>query len=263
MLKRCLFILIVLAATAIPAQNSDLVSEFEGQPVGGKEQIEQTLQTQLTLPKILLTSNFNEHVTAFFDLDSAGNAINISFRDGLNNALRKETIRLFHFLKFKRTQSAAYEPYPYHLSYHISTDRYNKFFKQKNKLYFKKPFPADSSYIIYTKAEKAPEYYKNGEEGLAEFILSEIVYPDLAIEKSIEGTVILEFVVETNGYVTGILVRQGVNAGCTEEAIRLIKLTKWQPAILNNKFVRYRTTYPITFSLRNTSNNSSAQTIGQ
>jgi TonB family protein len=263
MLKRYLLTGIVLWAKIGIAQYSGLESEFEGIPVGGKEQIEQVLQTQLTLPKILLTPNFNEHVTAFFDLDSVGNAINITFKDGLNNALRKETLRLLHFLKFKRTQSAGFETYPYYLSYHISTERYNKLFKQKNRLVFKKPFPADSSYILYSKADRSPEYYKNGDEGLAEFILSEISYPDVAIEKSIEGTVILEFAVETNGYVTGITVRQGVNGGCTEEAIRLIKLTKWQPAVLNNKFVRYKTVYPITFSLRNLSTNGPARSMGQ
>jgi protein TonB len=138
------------------------------------------------------------------------------------------------------------------------------YFKQKNKLTLKKPLPADSSFVIYTKADKSPEYYKNGDDGLAEFILSQIEYPKLAIEKSIEGTVVIEFVVETNGYLTGITVKQGVNAGCTEEALRLIKLTKWQPAVFNNKFVRYKTNFPITFSLRNISkDNTSGSQMGQ
>jgi protein TonB len=86
----------------------------------------------------------------------------------------------------------------------------------------------------------------------------------LAIEKSIEGTVVIEFVVEANGYLTGINVKQSVNAGCTEEAVRLIKLTKWQPAVFNNKFVRYKTNFPITFSLRNISkDNTSGSQMGQ
>ena len=95
-------------------------------------------------------------------------------------------------------------------------------------------------------------------------ILSKIEYPKLAVEKSVEGTVVLEFVVETNGYLTGITVKQGINAGCTEEAVRLIKETKWQPALLNNKFVRYRTNYPITFSLRNINkDNTGSSQMGQ
>ena len=123
---------------------------------------------------------------------------------------------------------------------------------------------ANRSYTIYSRADKSPEYYKNGDEGLAEFILSEIEYPKPAIENSIEGTVVVEFVVETNGYATNLIVKQGVNGGCSEEAIRLIKQTKWLPATLNNKFVRYKTNYPITFSLRNSNKSTgSGQTFGQ
>ena len=237
-------------------------SQFEAQAIGGKEEVEQVLQTQLTLSKALLTSNFDVEVTAHFDLDSAGHAKNITFRSTLNNALRNETTRILRFLRFKRTQNEAFETYPYSFTFHISTERYSKFMKQRSKLNLKKNIPVDSSFIVYTKAERSPEYYKNGEEGLNEFILSEIEYPKLAIEKSVEGTVVVEFVVETNGYVTGITLKQGLGAGCAEEALRLIKYTKWQPAVLNNKLVRYRTNYPITFSLRNVTRDASS-TIGQ
>lgn len=249
---------------ALALKNSGQVNSngFEAQAVGGKDLVEQILQTQLALPKILLTSNFDEHVTAFFDLDSSGNAINITFKNGYNNALRKETTRILKFFKFTHTQNPQYETYPYSFSFHISTDIYNKYIKQRSKLSFKKPLIADSSFVIYSKAERAPEYYKNGDEGLAEYMLSEIEYPKLAIEKSVEGTVVVEFVVETNGYVTNLVVKKGLGAGCTEEALRLIKSTKWQPAVLENKFVRYRTNYPITFSLRNITRDASS-TIGQ
>jgi TonB family protein len=263
MLKKVLLLQIVLMAIRCSGQFA--VNEVPAEAIGGKEHIEEILQTQLTLPKILLTSQFDAHINAYFDLDSAGNAINVGFREGLNNALRKEFTRILRFIKFRKTQDEAFEAYPYALSFHISTDRYNKFFKQKSKFAIKKPLPADSSYIVYAKSERSPEYYKNGEEGLEQYILSEMEYPKLAIEKSVEGTVIIEFIVETNGYVTGTTVKQSVGGGCSDEALRIIKTTKWIPAILNGKYVRYKTTYPITFSLRNISheNASSSQTIGQ
>lgn len=262
MLNKLLFILSLLLSSTGSAQLSE--SELVAQPVGGSQQAEQVIETQLTLPKVLLTPQFDVHVTTFFDLDSAGNAVNVSYKGNLNNALRKETTRILQFIKFKRTQSEGYETYPYHFTYHISTERYNKLLKQKSKFNLKKPLPADSSFMVYARAQKSPEYFKNAEEGLAEYLLSEIEYPKLAIEKSIEGTVVLDFIVETNGYVTAIHVKQGVNAGCTEEAIRLIKGTKWIPASLNNKFVRYSMSYPITFALRNiTKDSSSSSVFGQ
>jgi len=260
MLRNFVYLFITLLALRTQAQ---LTSEqFPAQAIGGKEQIDQVLETQLTLPKTLLTSNFDVHVTAFFDLDSTGHSTNITFKSGLNNALRNETVRVLHFLRFAKTQNEAFETYPYTFSFHISTEKYNKFLKQRSRLNLKKILPSDSSFIVYSKADKAPEYYKNGEEGMNEFILSEIEYPKLAIEKSVEGTVIVEFIVETNGYVTGVSLKQGLGAGCSEEALRIIRSTKWQPAVLNNKLVRYKTNYPITFSLRNT-NRDASSTIGQ
>jgi TonB family protein len=264
MIKKFFLVLMIIGFNQLSAQTSSTSPEYEAKAIGGKEQIEQVLQTQLTLPKTLLTSNFDVEITCFFDLDTAGKAVNIKIEGNVNNALRNELLRVFNFWKFYKTLKLPNESRPYFLIFKLSTEKYNRYFKQKNKLTLKKPLPVDSSFVIYTKADKSSEYYKNGDDGLAEFILSQIEYPKLAIEKSIEGTVVIEFVVEANGYLTGITVKQGVNAGCTEEALRLIKLTKWQPAILNNKLVRYRTNYPITFSLRNISkDNTGGNQMGQ
>lgn len=260
MLKQIVYILLLCSGTLM-SQVSPMSLEFEAQPYGGKEELEQVIQTQLTLPKILLTSNFEEEIVSFFDLDSLGYATNIKFSKGINNVLRNELKRMFKFVKFKKTQSSQYIPEPYWYVFKLSTDKYNRYFKQKNKLNLKKLI-ADSSYAVYSRADKSPEFYKNGDEGLTEYILTEIEYPKVAKEKTIEGTVVLEFVIETNGYVTNIEVKQGVNGGCTEEAVRLIKESRWQPALVNNKLVRYRTNYPISFSLRNVSKDGTS-TIGQ
>jgi TonB family protein len=257
MRKTVLCILFALLADRISAQSN----ENEGLIIGGKKQIEQVIETQLTLPRVLLTSNFDADPIAYFDIDSAGNPVNIKFEGSNNNALRKETLRLLHFLRYRKTKNPEDLMYPYSFTYHITTAKYNKLLKQRSKSPIKKPIPADSSYVIYTKADRSPEYYKNGEEGLKEYILSEIEYPKPAIENSVEGTVVVEFVVETNGYITGITVLQGLGAGCTDVALRIIKETKWQPAVLNGKFVRYKMNYPITFSLKNI-NKDASSTIG-
>jgi TonB family protein len=252
MLQKWLLMLFSVFLGCLNAQMGNTAPEFEAHPLGGREQLEQVLQTQLTLPKSLLTSGFEEEVTLFFDLDSSGKAVGFKFAKGMNNVLRNELKRMTGFLRFKRTQSALGDVQPYFLVFKISTEKYNRYQKQRSRFNLKKSQEAVSSMVIYARADKSPEYFRNGEEGLAEFVLGEIEYPKLAKEKSIEGTVIMEFVVETNGYITNVLVQQGVNGGCTEEAVRIMKQSKWQPAVLNNRLVRYRTIYPITFSLVNT-----------
>jgi TonB family protein len=236
---------------------------LEAIPVGGKIALEQVLQTQLTLPKTILSSNFDVDLFVYFKIDSVGGATDLKFEGQINNLLRKELSRILRLLTFTKTQNVYSDPY--YLNFKLNTAKYNKYFKQQYKLNLKKNLPADSSYIVYSRADYAPEFYKNGEEGLKEFILSGMEYPRLAIEKSVEGTAVIEFIVETNGYLTGIHALKYVGAGCTEEALRMITQTRWQPATLAGKFVRYKMSYPITFSLRNISkeNESSSRATGQ
>lgn len=260
MLKQLLLYVIVLFASGICAQAPSTKYAIDAYPIGGKEQLEQVMETQLTLPKALLTSHFEADLTVYFDVDSTGTATNIKVEHAQNNALRNEIKRMFSFIKFARTQNVYGDPYV--LNFKLSTEKYHRFFKQKYKLSIKKPLPADSSYTIYSKADRSPEYFKNGEEGIKEMILTGMDYPKLAIEKSIQGTVVVEFVVETNGYITGVTVRQPLGGGCTEEAIRVIKFSRWQPAVLNGKFVRYKTSYPITFNLRNVNKDNTSSVQG-
>lgn len=246
-------------------QKSSTDPMFEGKIIGGKAVLEQVIQTQFELPKTLQHKSLEVDVVCYFALDSAGKAFNFNFEGKVPHALKPEIMHLFSFLKFQHTLDLPLEERPYFLKFTMDFDRYKNLIKQRSKQQLKTSLPADSSMIIYTRADRSPVYFKNGEQGFQDYILSEIEYPKVAIERSIEGTVILDFIVECNGFVTGIECKKGVNGGCTEEAIRLIKSTFWFPAELKGRRVRYRMTLPISFSLRNVnkSNESSNSTFGQ
>ena len=258
MVQKILRAFILLSMMSVKAQTSSTDPIYEAKLVSGKEDLEQIIQTQFTLPKSLLTAGFEKQITCYFNLDPAGKPVKIKFEQTPNNLLRLELLRLFNFYTFRHTLNLPNEERPYFLQFDVSTEKYNRYIKQKFKNNLKKPLPADSSYVIYTRADLPPVYYKNGEEGLNELILEELEYPKVAKDRSIQGTVILEFIVETNGYITGITVKQGVNGGCTEEAIRIMKNTRWVPATENGKFVRYRTSYPITFNIMHERNSGGA-----
>lgn len=245
----------------LKAQNQNYA--LEATIVGGKEQLEQVLQTQLSLPKTLLTNNFERELIAYFDVGVNGEPLNVRIDGQSNNLLRKELIRIVGLLRYVKSTNEYKDPY--FLIFRLSTTTYSRYYKQRSKLNLKKELPADSSQVVYSKADRSPEYYKNGDSGMEEFVLGSMEYPRLAIEKSVEGTVVIDFVVETNGYVTNATVRQALGAGCSEEALRVIRLSKWQPASIDGKYVRYKTSYPITFSLRNISNDnsSSSRAVGQ
>ena len=86
---------------------------------------------------------------------------------------------------------------------------------------------------IYTVVEEMPEF-PGGEKAMLDFISKNIRYPNSARENNIEGTVKLQFVINTVGEITDITVLTAVGGGCTEEFIRVIKMMpKWIPGKQN------------------------------
>ena len=75
-------------------------------------------------------------------------------------------------------------------------------------------------------------------------------YPEQAKKDSIEGRVVLSFVVETDGSITEPKVVQSVHPLLDEEALRVAKLMpKWEPGYQNGTPVRVKYNIPVTFKL--------------
>lgn len=102
---------------------------------------------------------------------------------------------------------------------------------------------------IFTVVEESPSY-PGGDAGRIQFLQENIVYPQMARESGIQGTVYVTFVVERNGVVTDVRVLRGIGGGCDEEAVRVIKaMPKWNPGKQRGKPVRVQFNMPIKFTL--------------
>lgn len=102
---------------------------------------------------------------------------------------------------------------------------------------------------IFTIVEENPTF-PGGDEARIKFLQNNIVYPVMAKESGIQGTVYVTFVVEKDGNVTAVKILRGIGGGCDEEAVRVIKaMPKWQPGKQRNKPVRVQFNMPIKFTL--------------
>lgn len=102
---------------------------------------------------------------------------------------------------------------------------------------------------VLTFAEQMPEF-NGGNKSMYEFLGKSIHYPKLAMTESIEGKVILQFVIDSKGAVNKIEVMKAIGGGCEEEAIRVVnQMPKWSPGKQNGKPVSVRYTLPIAFKL--------------
>lgn len=110
--------------------------------------------------------------------------------------------------------------------------------------------PIDSSTIIFTYVANMPEY-PGGDQALLRAIHSEIVYPTLAAENNIQGTVSVGFVVDSHGNVTRVHIIRGADPLLDEEALRVVsKLGKFKPGNQNGRNVSVQMTVPINFKLQ-------------
>lgn len=107
--------------------------------------------------------------------------------------------------------------------------------------------------VVPDKVEDFPdveaEFY-GGYEAWKNYLLKELKYPEIAIENEDQGTVYVQFVIETDGSIGDVKVTKGVSFEIDREAKRVIKNSpKWIPGRTNKANVRTRLNIPIKFNI--------------
>ena len=122
----------------------------------------------------------------------------------------------------------------YNQSYHVSSKYYPGY---------------DPPGIIFTKVEVESEF-PGGRAGWAEYLSKNLRYPQKAIRKRIQGTVVLQFIVDKEGKVSDVSVILSVHPLLDNEAKRMItESPNWTPATQNGRKVKSYKKQPIVFKL--------------
>ena len=83
------------------------------------------------------------------------------------------------------------------------------------------------------------------------FLSKNINYPSISQENGVQGRVIVQFVVNTDGSIVEPVVMRGVDPYLDKEALRVIKMMpKWSPGKQRGKPVRVKYTVPVMFRLQ-------------
>ena len=104
---------------------------------------------------------------------------------------------------------------------------------------------------IFVVVEKMPEF-PGGQAALFKYLSENVKYPVIAQENGIQGRVICQFVVNTDGSIVNVeVVRSGGDSSLDKEAVRVIKsMPKWHPGQQRGKPVRVKYTVPVNFKLQ-------------
>lgn len=112
-------------------------------------------------------------------------------------------------------------------------------------------FPQDTTKIVpFTVVDVKPKFQGGDENLFTKWVASQLVYPELAVKDSIQGRVILQFVVSEKGKVEDVKVVKGVYNLLDKEAHRVISQSPdWEPGLQDGKPVKVRYTFPVIFIL--------------
>jgi Gram-negative bacterial TonB protein C-terminal len=125
---------------------------------------------------------------------------------------------------------------------------------------------AQSDTTIYVFAEEMPRFINcedfatNKEKdscssiGLQKFVYSNVRYPEAARVGGTEGTVVLSYVVESEGNISNLKISKDIGNGCGLEVQRIFQYLidnniKFVPAKMKGKNVRVRMNLPVKFKL--------------
>lgn len=98
-------------------------------------------------------------------------------------------------------------------------------------------------------AEVEPAF-PGGEVEMIRFIQQNVEYPELSREMGEQGTVYVQFVVNSDGSIQDVIVLKGVSELLDKEAVRVVKkMPNWSPGEQAGKKIRVRYQIPIKFSI--------------
>ena len=85
---------------------------------------------------------------------------------------------------------------------------------------------------------------------LQRWVYQYLRYPQSAVEEGVQGRVVVDFIIEKDGRITGARVIRSVDPRLDEEALRVVNASpKWRPGRVNGQKVRTSMTIPIEFVL--------------
>jgi len=202
--------------------------------VGGTDSIYSYIRRNLQQIQSDSGKVISGQVVLSFSIDTEGAVSNLAIKKSSDTHLNQEAIRIISSMPKWKPALQDGEPF---ISSATQTVKFGK-----------NPNEGKTLDVV----EQMPQF-EGGESALMNFISRNIRYPVKAMEQSIQGRVIVRFVVSDTGEVTQVSVLRGIGGGCDEEAMRVVSMMpRWKPGKQDGKPVNVWYTLPISFKFLGT-----------
>jgi len=238
------------------------------QCISGKRLLREFIREEMVYPDQAIKENKEGIVEVSFMVHKDGATSDYKISQAVSEEIDVEAIRICKKIIWHPAIDLG-RPLDYKHNFKIKFDikKYEKLVKSRG--YDKIAYlhmPIDSSFKVYQLVEidQAPRsIFTNKQTNFNVFIANNLKYPDAAFKQNVSGKVKLNFVVEPSGRISNIVVEKALGGGCTEEAIRVVKLINWYPGLKNNTAVRAWMCIEITFDIAKNSVGGTIPTPGQ
>lgn len=103
---------------------------------------------------------------------------------------------------------------------------------------------------VYNTCQVMPQF-PGGEKAMMEFIASNLKYPQQAVKDDMQGMVLVDFVINTEGKVTDPKIVRSLSPECDAEVIRVVGIMPaWTPGQQDGKTVNVKYTLPVMFKTK-------------
>ena len=234
----------------------------------GKRLTKEFIKEEMVYPAQALKNNEEGEVEISFLIKADGSTTDYKVSKSVSEELDIEALRICRkILWYPATDVGLPIAYNHNFTIKFNIKKYQKLVKNRGYDQIEYSFkPIDTSGKIYqfVGVDKTPKpIYPGSNKNFGSFVGSNLEYPEAAFKQNVSGSVKLKFVIEPSGRISNIVVDKALGGGCTEEAISVIRLIRWNPAIFNEMAVRSWMCLEITFDIAKKSVGGGIPTPGQ
>lgn len=112
------------------------------------------------------------------------------------------------------------------------------------------PRPTDmDNPLSFRVVEDLPQF-PGGPVEMMKWLTKNLKYPKSAQVKKVQGKVLAQFTIETDGSINDIKIVEALDPACDRETLRVLKMMpKWKPGVQDDKPCRTRVCIPVVFRL--------------
>ena len=249
----------------------EVVEQMPEFPDGGMPALMEYFVKNIKYPEAAMKKGTQGRVTVQFVVEKDGSIANAKVLRGIDPELDKEAVRVISMMpKWKpgmQKGQAVNVKYTVPVMFRLTEDNTPvKYAPIESKIdemvvvgYAPEEATSPAEGTVFEVVEQMPEY-PGGMSAMMAFIGKNIKYPVAAQKAKIQGRVVIQFIVNTEGDIISPKVLRSADPLLDAEAIRLTTIMpKWKPGIQKGQAVNVKYAVPIMFRLQEPEKSPTAQ----